>query len=88
VVVGEAGAGQVAVGLQHGGEVPGLDRVEHGEQLAGGGAVLQLVGGTGGGLWPLPAQAFVADLDGAGVCECGAARRAADGGRFLTTGME
>jgi len=45
VVVGETGAGQVALGAQHRGEVAGLVRVEQREQFADGGGVTQVVGG-------------------------------------------
>ena len=45
---GQAGADQVAFGALHGGQLPRLVAVEHGQQLAGRDGVGEVVGGTGG----------------------------------------
>ena len=45
---GQAGAGQVAFGPQHRGQVPGLVRVEQGDQLAGGRVIAQFVSRASG----------------------------------------
>ena len=71
VVAGEAGAGQIAFGAQHGGQVPGRAGVELGEQLAGGGGVPQVMS-SAGGQRPRPAQAFMADPEGADMRESAA----------------
>ena len=80
---GEAGAGQVALGAQHGGQVPGLVGVEQGQQLAGGGGVTEFVG-SAGGQRPRPPQGIRADPEGAGVFEgaAGVAQRV----RWLAAG--
>jgi hypothetical protein len=66
VAGGEAGAGKVAFGPQHRGQVPELAGVEQGEQLAGGGCVVQVIGGSRGQR-PRPPYGFVADPEGADV---------------------
>ena len=85
----QAGAGQVAFGPQHRGQVPRLVVVEQGEQLTGGDGVIQVVGGAGGQR-PRPPQAVVADSQGArvgeeglGEAECGARLAAGGGGEAL-----
>ena len=65
---GEAGPGQVAFGSLHGGQLPGLVSVQHGQQLGGGGGVGELTGGAGGQR-PRPPQVLLADPQGAGVIQ-------------------
>jgi len=57
---GQAGAGQVALGALHRGQVPGLVAVEQGEHVVGGGGVGEVVRGAGGQR-PRPAQVLVTD---------------------------
>ena len=70
VAGGQAGAGQLAFGPQHGPKMPGHVGVEQGEQLACGG-ITQVVGGAGGQR-PRPAEELVADAEGSCVREGGA----------------
>src|SRR5580693_10667204 len=65
---GQAGAGQVAFGALHRGQLPGWVAVQQGQQLAGGGGVGQVVRGAGGQR-PGPPQVLVADPEGAGVVQ-------------------
>ena len=58
---GAAGAGQIAFGALHGGQLPGRVSVQQGQQVAGGGGVSQVVRGAGGQR-PGPPQDLVADL--------------------------
>ena len=67
---GEAGTGQLALGPQHRGQVPGLVVVEQDEQLADGVGIAQVVGGAGGQR-PCPAQGFVPESEGVGLGEGG-----------------
>src|SRR5208283_2277288 len=84
---GEAGAGQVAFGSLHGGQLPGLVTVQHGQQAGGGGSVGELPGGAGAQR-PRPPQVLVTDPQGAGVVQGGAGTAERVGGLAAGGGGE
>ena len=61
---GEAGAGQVAFGALHRGQLPGPVTVEQSEQFGSGGGIGEVVRGAGGQR-PRPPQELVVDREGA-----------------------
>src|SRR5580692_9294946 len=68
---GQAGAGQVAFGALHRGQLPGAVAVQHRQQLGGGSGVGEVVCGAGGQR-PGPPQVLGADPQDVGVGQGGA----------------